>query len=151
MHTKKNILFALLILVSWGSALAQTDSSAAKILQKTFAKYDSLEKITFSCRFTHQQLNTNDDWDTLYAKNNKFTAIQNNAKQWYPVISLCRDQDNLTEFYRFRNAIIRSKWALKNHKIRLINTCNKLSVYILEYFLMENVNTNINLMTLHLP
>jgi len=134
MHLKNIILLPFLIFAISFSAYSQSDSTAYSILQKTLAKYDHIDSLSFSCQFTHQILNSSEEWDTLYLKRNQFTAIKGNNQQWYPVISLSRDIDNLTEFYRFRNAIIRSQWAMENHKIRLIENCKKTPLFVFEYW-----------------
>lgn len=134
MQQVKILLFLCLIFILNLSAFSQADSAAYQILHKTFAKYKSLNTISFSTHFAIQNLNTQGNWDTVYTKNNRFTAIQNADKQWYPVLASSRDKDNITEFYRFRNALIRSKWALDHHKVRLHKSCGKSPVYVLEYW-----------------
>ena len=134
MQQVKTLLLLSLILIFNLSAFSQTNSDAYQILHKTFTKYKSLDTISFSTHFVIQNLNTHGNWDNVYTKNNRFTAIQNADKQWYPVLASSRDKDNITEFYRFRNALIRSKWAVEHNKVRLYKSCGKSPVYMLEYW-----------------
>ena len=128
------LLFIGFLLFFNTNAYSQSDSLANSILQKTFANYDKLDSLSFSCTFLLQKLNTNGNWDTLHFQNNKYTAIQNKEKQWYSVPSLSQKPDNTTDFYRFRDALIRSKWAAQNHKIRLYKSCSKTPYYVIQYF-----------------
>ncbi|MCK5857423.1 MAG: TlpA family protein disulfide reductase [Bacteroidales bacterium] len=134
MFLKKLSFLIGLTLVLNVTAFSQNDSLAYSILQKTFTKYNSLDTISFSCEFTHQELNKAGSWDTLYYKSNSFTAVQSATKQWHPAIYFSRDKNNITEFYRFRDALIRSKWAAKNHKIALHKSCGKTPFYVIEYW-----------------
>ena len=134
MQLIKTVLLLGLILILNMGAFSQTDSATYQVLHKTFAKYHSLDTISFSTHFVIQNLNTDGNWDTAYSKDNRFTAIQNAEKQWHPALYSSHDKDNITEFYRFRNALIRSKWALEHHKVRLHKSCGKSPVYVIEYW-----------------
>jgi peroxiredoxin len=113
---------------------AQSESLANTILQKTFTIYEKLDSLSFRSTFLLQKLNTAGDWDTLHFQNNRYTAIQNKEKQWFLAPSLSHKQDNTADFYRFREALIRSKWAAQNHKIRLYKSCNATPYYVIQYF-----------------
>jgi len=133
--TLKTALLSLSIFIAFGlTAFSQENRQAEIIVQEMLDTYSKLDSISFSCRFSHQKLDTEGNWSTINTSTNKYTAIQDTNKQWHPAIYLSRKPDRLTEFYRFRDAIMRSKWALENHKVKIFSSCDESPVFVIQYW-----------------